>query len=278
MLALARRLALASLLVAGCSGDDDRDDREQEESAATGDGDAEPSDNPAEVCGKGKEAFAKGLSLRDFAIYQAVKIDVIKDRVWTVDRAAPIVQGKKALVRVFVTAQEGWQPRRVNGVLTLDNGTGPKYLVDDFRPEGDSKDTDAASTLNFDVDAADIGPNTQFSISITEQECSDDLGTAAAVRFPTQGMQALGAEHIGKLRVVVVPVKVNGLMPDMSDDHLAKMREQMLAMYPVPDVEVSWREPLDWPYEVQAFGEGWTDVLNEIGSVRDEDGVDDDVY
>jgi hypothetical protein len=294
MLAFTRRLALASLLVAGCSGDDRGDDGNHEmdddpSHAGDGDGDGEGNgdgdgdghvddDNPADVCGNGEEAYVDGLALRDFAVYQVVKIDVIKDRVWQTDRNAPIVAGKKALVRAFVTVNEGWKPHAVNGVLTLENGAAKKYLVDDFTPQGDSVDTNAGSTLNFNVDAADITPETKFSIAITEKKCTTAVGAANQVRVPTKGTTALNAKNIGKLRVVVVPVTVNGITPPMSDTQLEEMRTSMLAMYPVPDVEVSWREPLDWPNDVQAFGNGWSDLLNEIANVRSQDRPDDDVY
>jgi hypothetical protein len=283
MLAFARRLALASLLVAGCSGDDDGGDdtHEMEENPATGDGDGDgdaDSDHPGAMCGNGQETFVDGLSLRDFAIYQVVKIDVIKDRTWQTQRVAPIVAGKKALVRVFVTVKEGWKPHSVNGVLTLENGGVKKYLVDDFTPTGDSSDTSAASTLNFDVEGADITPETKFAISITEKECTENVGQASQVRVPTKGTQDLGAKNIAKLRVVVVPVTVNGITPDTSEDQRQLMHDTMLAMYPVPEVELSFREPINWPTNVQAFGQGWSDVLNEIGYLRQRDNPDDDVY
>jgi hypothetical protein len=247
--------------VAGCSGDDGDDDgnHEMEENPATGDGDQGDgdgdvdSDNPGVVCGNGQESFVDGLAVRDFAVYQVVKVDVIKDRVWQTNREAPIVAGKKALVRVFVTVKEGWQPHSVNGVLTLENAGVKKYLVDDFSPTADSSDTVASSTLNFDVEAADITPETKFAISITEKTCTDTVGQASQVRVPTKGTQALGAKHIAKLRVVVVPVTVNGITPDTSEAQRKQLHDTMLALYPVPEVELSFREPIDWPNDVQAL-------------------------
>lgn len=294
MLARARSIAMAALIMAACSGDGSGSDHEGSNPGTDGDADAgeapnggdgdegpDPNRNPADACGNGTEALAPDLTITEIAVYQTIKVPVAQDGRWLTNQVAPIVQGKRALVRVFVTPDTSYARRTLSGVLTLDNGNGPKYLTDDFTPTGPSSDEVPASTLNFNLDGADIGPATKFSVAVVEKTCPSQVGEANKARFPATGVQNLGARKIGKLRVVVVPLEVNnnGLTPDTSPAQLEKMRETMLAYYPVPEVEISAHEPVAFTAtEVGAWGQGWSEALMHVAVLRQRDRVEDDVY
>src|SRR5690606_3996829 len=141
------------------------------------------------------------------------------------------------------TPEAGFAPRALRGVLTLDNdGRKAVYAIDRMITRASADDV-ADSTFNFQVDGAAITASTQITVSLLESTCTPPAPNAAA-RVPATGAQALNAEAIGKLRVVVVPVSVGGRVPDTSAAQLAKFREELLAYYPVPDVEVTARAPV----------------------------------
>jgi hypothetical protein len=80
-----------------------------------------------------QEPLAVGLHIREIALYQTVKVSLVSDGTWVAERSAPVVQGKKSLVRVFVDPMAGYKAHNVRGVLTLDNDGTATELVDLLR-------------------------------------------------------------------------------------------------------------------------------------------------
>jgi hypothetical protein len=295
MLARARCTLIACLVLAACSGDDDPDLAYEADEGPIGEGDgdgdgdgdaddddptmADPDGDPADACQDGGEALATGLAIREISMYQVVKIPIFENGAWVSNRVAPVVQGKKSLVRVFVEAQADYTPHSLRAVLTLDNGSGPKWITDDAAPAGSSVETDAKSTFNFQVDAADVTGSTRFSVALVEKSCPSEVGSASLARFPASGTQDLEANHIGKLRIKVVPVRLsNGIVPDTSATQLEEMRSTFLAHYPVSEVEITVEPMLEWNSEVGAFGNGWGELLQEIIDMRAGNGAGADEY
>lgn len=85
------------------------------------------------------------------------------------------------------------------------------------------------------------------------------------------------------LKVVVVPVEYtadgSGRLPDTSAAQVARMSEEMRALYPVSEVQVTVRpQPLAWATKIGANGDGWDDLLYGILQLREDDAAADDVY
>ncbi len=216
--------------------------------------------------------------MRELALYQAVKIPLVSGGIWQSSRSAPVVAGKRALVRAFVDTLSGFTSRTLRGVLTLDNDGKLSTINAELRPTGASADATLASTFNFDVDGSLIGPRTKLSVSLQETTCDRPVGNASDVRFPLTGMQELDAEAIGKLRVVLVPIVIGGRTPDTSAPQVAKLRAAMLAHYPVPAVEITTRSPVSTGITVSSSGGGWSDILNLVIRTRQQDAPATDVY
>ncbi|MDB4985603.1 MAG: hypothetical protein JWN04_781 [Myxococcaceae bacterium] len=229
--------------------------------------------------GTGNQPLATGVRIAEIALYQTVKVSLYKGGSWVSARTAPVVQGKQSLVRVFVDTLSGYSPRSLRGVLTLSDGTNATQFVDQRSLDGASTEDQLNSTFSFQVDGAQLGDSTKFSVAIEELECGDDVGAAADARFPAAGLTDLGAENIGNLTVVVVPVSINGRVPVTTDRELASMRSALLAYYPVPDVEISVRAPLVWTQPIDALdGQTWSNLLNGIMSERRKDAPASNVY
>ncbi len=236
-----------------------------------------PPGSQTDPCDNGTEALTKGLRIREIALYQTVKVPLMTGGSWLSTRNAPVVQGKKALVRAFVDTLSGYTSHAVKGVLTLDNDGAIKELISDVRPTAASTDGALPSSFNFDVEPVDIGANTKLSVSLVDPTCTNALGSASDARFPASGTQLLDAAKIGKLRVVVVPVTIGQYQPDTSATQLKNMRDSLLAQYPVADVEITLRaQGITGPSTLSQ--QGWSNVLNQVLNARRTDRPPSDVY
>lgn len=233
------------------------------------------------LCPGSSEPHASGLLISEIALYQTVKIRLYKDGKAIEGTVAPVVQGKKSLVRVFVKRLPGYAAHPVRAVLSLQNGNELPFNIDEEKTiEADSTDEVEDSTFTFKVDGARLAANTRFSVSLQEVDCEAEFGSADEARYPASDRVDLNATAIGKLRVVVVPVKLsNGITPKTGKAELAQIRSYLLAYYPVPDVEVTVRDPLVWTKPVEALtSESWSNLLNGIVKTRKEDAPSNDVY
>ena len=305
-------LSLALLLLSACVGDvvepdgqhqsnidpstaavgGDGDDSETGDGDATGsetsgdgDGDADSDDvdagaqgpsTAADPCGADSESLVETLRVKDLALYQTVKVPLVTGGTWV--NKGPVVQGKDAMVRMFVEPLSGYTAHAVVGVLTLRNGSQVTRLEAKLTPRSASTDADMASSFNFTVPAAALGADTTLSAAVVEEKCNPKRKDNPSARFPKTGTQALGATSYGTLRVVLVPVRIGTLTADTSAAQLENVRSALAAYYPVAKVEVSVAPVLTWTYSVSANGDGWSELLNEIRKQRQRDAVDKDVY
>lgn len=232
------------------------------------------------VCPKSLEhPLASGLRIREVALYQTLKVPLYRDGAWLTRRSLPIVQGKDALVRVFVDALADYEPHRVRGVLTVRTRDGEVELTNERLITTDSGDAQLPSTFTFEIPAERLDPTTELSVALEELDCLADTGDAEYARVPTQGTQALSATAIRTLRVVLVPIRTNGREPDTSQAELDKMEAALLAYYPVPAVELSVHEPLVWQGSIASTDTAvWSDVLDQVMALRKAEAPDDDVY
>jgi hypothetical protein len=246
-------------------------------SAATHDAStpARPANDP---CAPEREPWVDALRIREIALYQTVKIPLLQNGAWVQDRPSPVVQNKPALLRVFVEPLPGFVSHPVQGVLTLSNLGQQSELHAELTPREVSAEGARESTLNFQLSAEQLTGETRFSVRVVEPNCKHSSGQNGAARFPVSGEQAFGATAIGPLHLVVVPVRLEARVPNVGEGQLAEIRQHLLAYYPVPDVDISVRAPMDWAYPVEADGTGWTELLNGVRRQRQRDDVARNVY
>jgi len=223
---------------------------------------------------------ARGLKVRDISIYQTVRAQLYKAGAFVAMPAVPVVAGKKALIRVFVDTTTGYAKHAVHAVLTLHGAQGDTTLTDDRTIAANSTDTDAASTFSFEVEPTKIAADTEYSVSLQEPDCEAMAGTASDTRVPATGTHKLGAQPLGKLKVVVVPIDVSGRLPKTDAAELEKIRAALLAFYPVPAVDLTVRAtPIKWTSSIAGTdSRGWTNLLNQVMRERSTDSPTSDVY
>ncbi|MET0342036.1 MAG: M66 family metalloprotease [Polyangiales bacterium] len=237
----------------------------------------------ANACPAGQQrAPAAGLRIREVALYQTVKLPLYQNNAWVAptSRVVPLIQNRTALARIFVDTLAGYRARPLRGTLTLQNGTTSTVLTSDRTLSAASTDADLNSTFTFNVNGAQIGPSTQVTFAVEEPQCGSTAAAVAGTRVPATGTQALTATATGKLRVVIVPISVGGLLPSTTPQDLADIKAALYAYYPVPSVEVSVRSQ---PLQVAGTMAGqnnaaWSNTLNQVMRTRSADRVDSDVY
>lgn len=270
------RLAFASLLLFACGTE-----------VVYVDGNGNPVEAPA-ANGAGAPvtptlAPAK-VSISEVAIYQAVKISLSADGARVAERGAPVLAGRKGLIRVFLTPTEGFAAGPIAGELTIRAKDGTtKVLKDTKSISKASTDASASSTLNFEVAAEDLTLGASYAVSV-----KDDNESSAAqipVRYPAEAsaFDDLSLQATGKVKVVVVPVRFDAdssqRLPDVTDEQLAQYKKTMMSLYPASDVEVTARaEPLVWTRTIAANGSGWSEILDAVTGLRRRDGADDETY
>ncbi len=219
----------------------------------------------------GSTAPDNGVTLAKLSSYQAVEITLIPSREPL--RAAPIVIGRRVLLRAFLAPDPGFAAGTVTGTLTVNDGaTAPIDLTTTLSLSAASSQGELDSTLNFDVPAASITAATTLRLVV-----NGDGGEL--LHFPDSGTFALGAEDAkGNFQLTIVPLVVNGNAPDLSDPNLKGYSAILRGMLPVPNVDITVRAPHSLAFDVTSDGSGWDEALDELYAVRADDDPPDNVY
>ena len=233
--------------------------------------------------------LAKGMTVQEVAVFQAVKIDVLKDGVAVkkADRNALLVAKRDALVRVYVGLTADYAPHPVTAELHLVASDGTKLPVLRVTKTVDVASTDSvpASTFDFTVPGDSLPRGITWTVSVRETsgDASGDPATSTA-QYPASGTpEPLEISSTGDvLKVVVVPVQYgadgSNRIPDITPAMLETYRKAMYSFYPAAKVDVSARAPFPYTKAINASGSGFGSVLQAIVDLRQQDGVGDDVY
>ena len=226
-------------------------------------------------------ALVDGLAITDISVYQGSSVPVVTSgkAIAKASRNSPVVVGRDALVRVFVSPGSGFTSKSVAAELRLVSGTTRLATIKDTKTiKTDSTEASPDSTFNFDVPAADLPAGVTYQVFLTDPSGTVPSGTSTA-RFPNAGgVQDLQAETSGGLKVVVVPITINGYHADVSATQLALYKSAFMGRYPATDVTVTARAEWSYTGTISASGSGWSNALMALQSLRRTDGVAADVY
>jgi hypothetical protein len=242
----------------------------------------EPTHEPAEPP---PDARARDIRIADIAIYQVVKIPLVKEGEAVIERNAPVVEGRDAFLRVFVQPLPEFAPRELEVELTLQSAesAAPSVLVRQLI-SGESKEGELDSTINFDVPSTSITGDLSWSVILRELDPVAATGTIDdGVRYPKGDgeLEALHPRHIGPLRVMLVPYRYNadgsGRLPDMSDDQLRRYRAFLARYYPFSEVVFEVHEPVDYGDGVDPES-GWDALLDFHCALRASERPDPELF
>lgn len=228
--------------------------------------------------------LAPGVTIDEVVIYQGTRVALARAGTRVTQRALPVVQGRDALIRLFVSPETSGA-RTLDAELTLMR---KGKVVSGHRTTATiarrSVENDAASTFNFMVPGSSLGPDVEYSVRILDGSAKTvPTTTTSTAQYPRNGTtEALDAQITGTLKVLIVPVIYGGdgsnRMPDVSATVVDAARKRLLEFYPVANVDVRVRQPVSWSSPVLANGQGWDELLDAITRLRLADNAPRDVY
>ncbi len=227
-----------------------------------------------------KLAPAKNLAMSEIAVFQGVKVPIMKaGQEHDPSKSVHPVAGRAGFVRVYVEPQSGFTPQTVTARLTLTRpGAAPTSIEATLYVDEASEESNLDSTLNVPFPAGAVETDTSYSVELlTPPEQVN--GSVTGARFPSTGELPLHAWDTGSVfKVKLVPVLNNGKLPELGAAQLELYRQELQAMYPVRKVELTVREAYDYPGTVYAGGSGISSLLTAVTNLRQKDGAPDDVY
>lgn len=214
-----------------------------------------------------------GLTITKVAVNQAVQVPLFQNgqAVAVSARPAPIVQNRGALFRISVTPAAGYKPGDVITELTLDNAGVKKILRARGVISAGSDESTLEGTVNILAEAALIGPDTQVSIALTQNECATTPGTG---RFPATGSAALGAIKTGRFKVVVVPYERAPGKLNLNDKTIQAIKDHLYSFYPTEGIDLEIHAPV----VVTSAQTDLQRVLQNVRSLRAQEDPADDTY
>jgi hypothetical protein len=223
--------------------------------------------------------LATGITIREIAVYQAGKVSIMREgeAIAKSERPVDVVQGKAARVRVFVDLEGGWAARTVSARLLLTNDAATPNYFSKRNVAQASADNSFGSTFNFDVKPEDITATTRYAVEIVECDGAP-AGNMGQPRFPASENQELGARKTGVVKVRFIPLNANGRTAASDSTRLDLYRDYLLRMYPATGVEYSVGGALSISQTISANGSGWSEALDQIANLHEDDGAANDVY
>ncbi len=235
---------------------------------------------------KPQTQLVTGLDITAVAFYQSIKIPLMEDGQEVTERPVDVVQGRDAMVRIFVAPQEEWESRDVRARVDFESelaDTSPLEIEKFISGTSDEGSLD--TTLNIHIPGEYLAGDLGLSVSLWEinGDVGEMPGNASKSKWPAEGVVKLdGKATGGPLRLVLIPVKYNaddsGRLPDISDAQINLYKNAFYVNYPVDEVEITVGEELEWNQNVGAMGIGWDQLLNKIQKLRAERGADKKEY
>lgn len=243
--------------------------------------DASVPDDPDAGARAPDEHAGKRLSaahVREIALYQTVKSTLEVAGSKRVSEV-PLLANRESYLRVYV--QPNGPARSLTATLTLRASDGTELVTWAATKSvgAASSDADVRSTFNFHVPADKLPDGVEYSVKLTEPSSEPVAdGVVHAARYPADGSsEKIDVIDPEALKIVFVPVVVNGLAPDTSAEQMAGYQAAILAMMPVNKVQITMRASLNWNQQVTRDS-GWDALLTKLAAVRAADKAPSDVY
>lgn len=264
-----RRWSLLSVLALGpalaCGGDEQTEvsddgslDGTDDGSMAT-EGDAATEGEQTELPDPEQGNPAQGIQIARVEANQGTAIDLTDaSGAWlpAASRSGPLITERPTLIRAHWTLDADFSPRPILGRLALYEGdTLVDVLESSVQVNGPPQPLTLAGAFSFQVPAESIGPDTEFSLALFEDDGSEAISDATGPRIPASGHTPLGFDATPRrMKVVLVPIEVGGVGPDM-DKAAERVHEEIYQANPLQTLEVEVAPPRSWPQPLGAVGE-----------------------
>ena len=231
---------------------------------------------------------ATGITLNKVTWNQGVSVDIARDggQVGAEGRVAPLIFGRRSIVRAFWLLDDGFEARELEGRLHLRYPDGRQVVKSyPLTVSGASDESDFANGgFGFIVEADEVEAGVEFQVSVWET----DPGQAGQTDFntATAGWELVGVEAAPlEIKAVVVPVdytSTNGSCTtntadpsQMSAEEFAEFQLWLGDHNPVQFAEVTLREE---PIVRTGDITGPSNFFSILQGMRIDDGAGENVY
>jgi hypothetical protein len=233
--------------------------------------------------------LVKGLAIDGIALYQGVRIDLVRGGDVTIEDApVDVVSDRDAMLRVLVNAGSDWQSRTVAAVVTLDlDGDGDREtFVGEQNISASTDDRSLNNSIQVDI-PGEFMTRSAGLVSVRLVETEDGVeasGNDSGASWTAPGdFLDLNARDTGpSVRIVLVPIEYrgdgSGRLPDLSDSQLQIYRDHLYAQYPTREVDLVVGDPMVVNYQISPFGQGWSQTLEALYYRRDDENASFEEY
>ena len=225
-------------------------------------------------------APAHRIRIANVELNPAVSIEIYRDGAFVPVEGwnAHAPAGRRTLLRAQWELDAGWEPREIEGRLTLRGGDGTlTELAEVELVSGPSDPIDRTTTFDWIIEPELATPGVEFSIELIDPALpADTAPPAEPARVPATGLAPLSFDPAAmQLDVTLVPVQhtLSASCPDAPEpaaEHLDNFRARLHAAYPVQSVEIRVREPIGYSSSVAA---GYQPLMQHLMWLRGEDGA-----
>ncbi len=221
-----------------------------------------------------------GYVITGGALFQGVKLPLFGDEL---DGSVelPVVVDRPGVIRIYKEILDASLDQNTRVTFRYVDADGATQEIKAGKLiRLDSDDTKSGSVVDIELPAAVFHEALEYQIVVTNGRkqllyAYPEDGTSFAPLYADVRSQVVN--------VVVVPVKYGSgstsRLPDTSDAQMNRLSEQMRALYPVSQVNLTVRDtPLVWNRQISPDGSGWDELLYGILQARQDDGVPDDTY
>jgi len=218
--------------------------------------------------------LATNLTVSQIAVYQTVKIPIMQNgnEVAVAARNTDVITARDALFRVFATVGAGWTARELSARVFIQNAGSVEMFHGKAMIAATSQEANLATTFQVNVPKGKLTRDSKYAVEVVECGAAA-AGMPQSPRFPASDGLALGARDTGPLKVRIVPLQVNAMVPDTSEMGLKIYKDLLLATFPISEVQMTVGEPLTITNATD-----WTGNLDRMRQRRQSDAPAADVY
>ena len=198
------------------------------------------------------QPLSDGPSLWHLEFFQVVSVPVLWEGAEPLERTAPLVADRAAVLRASVVVPPGWQTADVTLAVTVQHDGTSDTFTQTGALSGDG-------TLRVTLPAEAIDGDATYDVALAVG------GSAQLVdRFPASGEARINAEVTGPIKIHLVPFELNGFVPDLSPAIIEGYRDAVFATYPTTEVIITVGEVIPAP------SDSLKDLLVDVGIQQEQ--------
>lgn len=212
------------------------------------------------------EKEKSAIDVSKVSLFQSLEIPLYENSeiIEPENHTIPIIADKFSKIVVYLDANEGFVPGDVEVKFEINNNGETSKYESNFNLTGSSTIGDPTTAVQINVPKEAITTDSRYKISLYQKDSDKPI-----ISIPTTGDAKLGAIETGPIKVQMIPYKIDGKTPDVSQEVLDGYRDAILAVYPTNEVIITLGE------EREFYTTDTGDVLVDVGVAQEESNTTD---